>query len=229
MKKLISMVIFATLTFGAMSSAFAQNEQQNTEIERNNPPSVIVDENYNIDRQDFLNPDNVSDVKITFVDYDGNKTDFQFKSGLPFLDEDHRIRLPLRDFAEQLGYDVTWYAKTGQVVVSKGEEWYTFTPENKIIICWHHMKTRHIMMDTTTQLVNGVTYIPLRHIATILSQNVIWNEDDLSCELYNVSVIGYDNGPVYIDSRLDDPDENLVEYTGEEAVDKMKELVEQMQ
>lgn len=141
-------------------------------------PPVVVDKNFDTDCQNFLSDETVAKVKV-FVPEIDNK-EIVFKSGVPFLDKHSRIRVPLRDIAEQLGYNVHWYAETGQIVVSSDDDWYTFSAQDNIVVCKpvnigydSGGITGHMVMDCCPVIIDGVTYIPLRHISNILFHNVV--------------------------------------------------------
>lgn len=200
MKKIL--LIVSLILLCGVNTAFADD----VSIERNKPP-VVVDENFDIDKQDFLTDETVKQVKVVLPE-EGNK-EISFKTGTPFLDDSQRIRVPLRDVAETLGYKVSWYAETGQVVVSSEDDWYTFSAGDNIVVCKpHHVGTDknsnsvragHMRMDCCPQIIDGVTYIPLRHISNILYHNVVWDEENLTAQLYNLSVLSYGKGVVYYD------------------------------
>lgn len=179
-------------------------------IERDpNLPPIVVDENFEIDKQDFLDNDTVKDVKIYSVDHAWNdyaETEITFTLGTPYIDEDQRMRVPLRDFSTQLGYSVTWYPETGQAAVcsDSSEVWYVFSPDNDVVLCnvfgLVSFRIGHLHMDCTPVVIDGVMYVPIRHLANILGYNVVWDEEAKVAKLYGASVWSIDSGPVYLDS-----------------------------
>ncbi len=173
------------------------------------PPPIVVDENFKIDRQDFLDDNTVKDVKIYHVAHgwdDHAETEITFTSGTPYIDEDQRMRVPLRDFSTQLDYSVTWYAETGQAAVcsNSSEIWYVFSPDNDVVLCnvfgGATFRIGHLHMDCTPIVIDGVMYVPIRHLANILGYDVVWDEEAKIAKLYGASVWSMDSGPVYLDS-----------------------------
>lgn len=168
-------------------------------------PPIQVDENFDTDRQDLLNDETVKAVKIIDVQYDGSlstENEITFQAGTPYLDEDQRVRVPIREFANQLGFSVTWYPETGQAVVYNDHEWYVFTPGNDVVLCAPVMRNAgHMHMDCVPTVIDGVMYLPLRHMCDILYRHIVWDEAAATATLYPTSAISIGEGPVYIDEK----------------------------
>jgi hypothetical protein len=207
MKKLFSIILSLSL-ISAATAAFADDDGEFVpEIDRGNLKPVVVDENFDTDRQDFLTDETVKNIRIVRAQDDNQEV--TLTSGTSFLDENQRVRVPLRDVAEQLGYNVHWYDETGQIVISNEDEWYTFTPDDNIVVCKqffgvrdkndNRIVSRHLVMDCTPEIVDDVTYLPLRNTCDVLGRSIYWDTENLTAELYNYSVLSYGKGTVYID------------------------------
>ncbi len=204
MKKICSICVSLILMCG-FSTAFA-DDGYTPETERDKPP-VVVDSQFDYDKQYFITSENVNSIKVIVPEMENKE--IIFKTGKPYLDDAQRVRVSLRDVAEQLGYNVHWYSETGHIVVSNTDDWFTFTAEDNIVVCKPHfagtdkngnrISAGHLVMDCSPQIIDGVTYIPLRHVSNILYHNVVWEPDSLTAKLYNLSVISYGSGVVYYD------------------------------
>ncbi len=203
-KKLLALALSAALA-AVPFAAYAEEDGSN--VDKGDKPPVTVDEKFDVDIQDFLTDETVGQVKVILPE--NEDTEIIFNSGKPYLDKDQRMRVSLRDVAEQLGYTVHWYEETGQIIVSNDDDWYTFTPNDNIVVCspqfvgtdtdGNKIDAGHMVMDCSPCIIDGVTYIPLRHIANILRYNVIWDTDSFTAKLYNLSVVSYGSGVVYYD------------------------------
>lgn len=216
MKKTILFICLISI-LSICSVAFAEEENVDTSVERitipeeitpNANPPIVVDENFNAEVQDFLNDETVKTVKIYETDNNNSyNNEIVLTSGTPYLDSDGRMRVPVRDVAAALGYEVKWYPETGQIGLfsSKNEyEWYILTPYDNIVVYRETDKNTpdHMIMDCCPHIIDGVTYLPIRHIANMLMRNTIWDKDNLTVTLYPHSVINVDeSGVIYVESN----------------------------
>lgn len=93
--------------------------------------------------------------------------DFQIK---PFIDENNRTQMPVREFAEFLGCSVYWSAEDRQVSIMVGEggdSYHFIIGENK-----YRKNGDYYDMDTAAQIVDNRTFIPLRYIAEMMGYTV---------------------------------------------------------
>lgn len=94
----------------------------------------------------------VEDISSMEIVVDNHKID----GPTAYLDEEGTVMVPLRAVAEQLGYKVTWEAKSQSVrlghgiSVTIGKDYYVY------------MRTAPIELGTAPTLNNGVTYVPLQ-------------------------------------------------------------------
>lgn len=104
-----------------------------------------------------------------------NNTELKIPSnyGTPFYDNNQRLQIPMRFIIESCGYEVIWYSDSqtaiiptekGDVVVSIGS--------NILKVGTHEIK-----MDTTAQVKDGRTYIPLRFALEALGFNISWSQE----------------------------------------------------
>jgi len=92
----------------------------------------------------------------------------------PFIDSNSRIQVPVRAITEGLGYAVNW---------SDADDTVTITAKGYVV----QMKigstavtvngVKAFDMDTTAQIVDGYTFVPLRGLAQALNVGVTWADD----------------------------------------------------
>ena len=93
-----------------------------------------------------------------------------FADAQPFIDENGRTQISIRAVAEALGCTVEWDDKTQTATLSK---------DNKTIIIKigdsnMQVGKEIITMDTTAQIINERTYIPVRFVGEALGMKVNW-------------------------------------------------------
>ncbi|MCC8161409.1 MAG: copper amine oxidase N-terminal domain-containing protein [Oscillospiraceae bacterium] len=214
-KKLLALALSAFMV--APLAAFADED-----VDDSNVVPVVIGDEFFTDSQDFLDAETVKNAQLFYVDKEEDiREEITFTKGEVYLDSDSRMRVPLRDFAEQMGYSVHWYEETGQIVVVNNEnskKWFTFTAGDNIVSCYTQnfieYTTGHMVMDCSPIIIDGVTYIPLRHIANILNYNVVWDEKTLTAELYDSAAIPVGGGVLYYDLTYAEPVAGIV-YTTE--------------
>ncbi|WP_236588153.1 C40 family peptidase [Tumebacillus amylolyticus] len=97
----------------------------------------------------------------------------QFPDAKPFLDDNERLQVPLRFVSESMGYDVKWNAVGDDVKVSivKGSHTVTVQTGTDTGV----VNGTPVDMDTTSELIDGRTYVPLRFITESLGGAVKWD------------------------------------------------------
>lgn len=101
----------------------------------------------------------------------------------PFIDADGRTQIPVREFCEQLGCNVTWIPDIQKVLVSTVTEEESKTNGGaggdsfSFIIGERQYTINGIEydMDTEAQIINDRTYVPLRYLAEALNYYVAYN------------------------------------------------------
>lgn len=101
----------------------------------------------------------------------------------PFIDADGRTQIPVREFCEQLGCNVTWIPDIQKVLVSTVTEEESKTNggaggDSFSFIIGERQYTINGMeydMDTEAQIINDRTYVPLRYLAEALNYYVAYN------------------------------------------------------
>ena len=101
-----------------------------------------------------------------------------FPDARPFIDSADRTQVPVRFVTETMGYEVDWHdrekiVKIYNLGVSPSTKLYIKINENYITLYYDGDGNR-IYMDTTSQIVDDRTYIPLRYVAEALGYNVEW-------------------------------------------------------
>lgn len=104
---------------------------------------------------------------------------------LPFIDENGRTQVPVRELCEFLNKRVYWYENPQRVAISTvptdldntngggagGDSIQFVIGENK-----YSKKGKEFPMDTAARIINNRTYIPLRIAGEFLNYEVIWQE-----------------------------------------------------
>ena len=120
------------------------------------------------------------------------------------IDGAGRTQVPVRAFAESLGCDVKWDGDAQLVTIEQEYTYFnlvdnTLSPvtvkndislligDNKV----YKNKDNIIEMDTTAQIINGSTYIPLRFVAEALDCTVAWDGESQTAK---VTTYNHNNG-----------------------------------
>lgn len=123
----------------------------------------------------MLTPQNILDV----IDLNGNLTIkldgeiVSFSDAQPFIDENGRTQIPIRAVAEMLGCKVDWNDRTRTATLTKDDTVVVITIDNAAM----QVDTETVTMDTTAQIINDRTYIPLRFAGEALGITVNWKSE----------------------------------------------------
>ncbi len=100
----------------------------------------------------------LGDKEITFID------------ARPYIDENGRTQIPVRAVAEALGCKVDWDEATETATITRGDRTVYITIGKDIL----QVNNEMIIMDTTAEIQNDRTYIPLRFVGEALGMTVNW-------------------------------------------------------
>ena len=108
-------------------------------------------------------------------------------SSKPFIDENGRTLVPVRELCELLNYSVMWFDTPGRVSVSTvpadtdkmygradgggaggGSIWFTIGEKQ------YRINGDYYEMDTTAQIIDNCTYVPLRVLSDFLGYDVVY-------------------------------------------------------
>ncbi|MGM9937368.1 MAG: leucine-rich repeat protein [Candidatus Ornithomonoglobus sp.] len=106
-------------------------------------------------------------ISITAGDKSVDFTDAQ-----PFIDKNGRTQIPIRAVAETLGCTVDWNEQKQTATLTKGNTVVVITIGEANM----QVGTETVTMDTTAQIVNDRTYIPVRFVGEALGMEVNWIE-----------------------------------------------------
>lgn len=109
----------------------------------------------------------------------GNEIMFDNK---PFIDENGRSLVPVREFAKEIGYKVSWFESNKEVCISQYTEeaeentggaggdslWFTIGSEQ------YRINGEYYNIDTKVCIVNNKTYVPLRILCEAIGIKVTW-------------------------------------------------------
>ena len=101
-----------------------------------------------------------------------NGEEIPFRVEKPFIDDSNRTQVPLRVIMEHLGCNVVYDDTEKTVEAAKLGICITLKIGSEDMV----VNGEVIKMDTTAQIVDDRTYIPIRYIAEPLGYNVIWQE-----------------------------------------------------
>lgn len=99
-----------------------------------------------------------------------------FPDTQPFVDEQHRLQVPLRFVSEQIGYQVDW-AMAGQnvkVTLHKDNRHIELKTSQQDVYVNGEQQT----LDTHPSLIGGRVYVPLRFIAESTGIRVQWDQQN---------------------------------------------------
>ena len=113
------------------------------------------------------------------VSVNGTPVAFSSATGTPFLDQNGRTQVPLRVTMEAMGAAVGWDNSTRTATVSKGSVSIRIPIGTSFILVNGVKKSN----DTTAQIVNGRTYLPIRIVAESLSATVHWDNSTKSVQI----------------------------------------------
>lgn len=113
------------------------------------------------------------------VSVNGTPVAFSSATGTPFLDQNGRTQVPLRVTMEAMGAAVGWDNSTRTATVSKGSVSIRIPIGTSFILVNGVKKSN----DTSAQIVNGRTYLPIRIVAESLSATVNWDNSTKSVQI----------------------------------------------
>jgi len=177
------------LAFG-MKNVYTGDEKKigvETSIYRNEKAKYGILSNGTVFVKDFY------DTEIR-IELNGNQLEFTNK---PFIDSEGRTQVPVREFCEQLNYTVGWQEETQTVWISTvppdldksngggaaGDNYWFTIGENR-----YRRGGTYFDMDTAAQIIDGITYVPLRYLAQAARYNIAYNPTS-----HSLRFIGYGN------------------------------------
>lgn len=97
----------------------------------------------------------------------------QFPDAQPFIDGNDRLQVPLRFVSESMGFNVYWKAVGDEVKVSiiKGSK----TVSVQTGTSTGAVNGHPVSLDTTSELINNRTYVPIRFVTESLGGAVNWD------------------------------------------------------
>lgn len=119
---------------------------------------------------------------IVSVSINDEQIDFTDK---PFIDENGRTQVPVRELCEYLNKKVYWFENPQRVAISTvpadlGNTYGGGAGGDSIQFvigeCKYSKNGKEFPMDTAARIINNRTYIPLRIAGEFLNYEVIWQE-----------------------------------------------------
>lgn len=92
---------------------------------------------------------------------------------LPAAERNGEAHVPLRAFAESLGWEVAWDAGTGNIIVTRGDERVELLAGTRTAV----FNGKELAMDRPPFVIRGHTYVPLSFVSEVLHADVYWNSD----------------------------------------------------
>jgi len=101
----------------------------------------------------------------------------------PFIDEEGRIQVPVRELCEWLDHDVMWLEETQTVSISgvpmslkqTGLRAGSISVWFKIGEKQYRINGNYYEMDTVAKIINDRTYVPVRYLTEALGYEVVYN------------------------------------------------------
>lgn len=87
------------------------------------------------------------------------------------ISEDERVLLPLRELSEKFDYKVVWDDKNRTIQISNEEAHITLKINEKIA----RVNGKSMTLDVPAQMIEGVTYVPIRFISEAFDKKVNWD------------------------------------------------------
>lgn len=85
--------------------------------------------------------------------------------------KEERVLLPLRELTEKFDYKVIWDSKTRKIQISKEETHINLTINQRIA----EVNGKSMSLDVPAQMIEGVTYVPIRFISEAFDKKVDWD------------------------------------------------------
>lgn len=112
------------------------------------------------------------------IQIDKEPISFTKDSGAPFIDKANRTMVPLRITMEESGCTVDWDGKGQMAVVSKGETVVKVPIGQGYIL----VNDKKVNIDTSAQIIQGRTFLPIRAVLESFNATVSWNEETKTVE-----------------------------------------------
>jgi len=110
------------------------------------------------------------------VSIDGVPVEFTQESGSPFIDENNKVQVPLRQTLEAFGATVEWHSEARTVIAEKdGITVWVPIDTNHIYKSYMYRRPMRITNDTTSVIVDGRTYLPIGLVFNALGADVSWD------------------------------------------------------
>ena len=117
---------------------------------------------------------------IISINYEGS---FCYFTAKPFIDEEGRTQVPVREFCEWLDNDVIWLEETQTVSISSvpislkqtslhaggSSVWFKIGEKQ------YRINGNYYEMDTVAKIINDRTYVPIRYLAEALGYEIEYN------------------------------------------------------
>lgn len=118
-----------------------------------------------------------SDIK---VEVDGVNIQFNKETGIPFIDENGRIQVPVSVVLKKCGISVDWDAQN-RLVLTEKDGVKVEIPIDKNYITKNHQQ---IKSDTVAKIKNGRTYLPIRKVMESYGADVKWYANAKTVSIY---------------------------------------------
>jgi len=109
--------------------------------------------------------------KKFFYTYSPKKTKHDMDVQTIFDESADRVLVPVRFFAETLGYNVAWDAASGGVTITSECTSVSMQKDSEYLI----KNSAIIKMDEPLQIINDRTYMPIRFVGEAFGYNVSWD------------------------------------------------------
>jgi len=106
------------------------------------------------------------------VSIDGVQVEFTQDSGSPFIDENNRIQVPLRQTLEAFGATVEWDSEARTVIAEKDGITVSVPIDTNSV----HKDHMVIFNVTTPVIVDGRTFLPIQAVLNAFGADVFWDE-----------------------------------------------------
>jgi len=109
-----------------------------------------------------------NDIKVLL---NNNEIIFSEMAGVPFLDDNNRAQVPFRVILEMFGAKVTWNSNEKMAIAQKGDVIVKVPIGKKYI----YRNSDVIINDTSSTIINGRTYLPIRAVMEAFGCDVNWS------------------------------------------------------
>ena len=115
----------------------------------------------------IVTPHEEQDYPDVLIDYE----EVEFTDAEPFIDKNNRTLVPIRVISESLGCEVIWNSKNKKIQIRGLEKEIELTVGEKTA----SVNGKTITFDTTAEIHNNRTYVPLRFVSEALGAKVDWD------------------------------------------------------